>query len=165
MRKTLAPLFVVITAAGCGTTTASKPAAMPKPDQQTLAVKASARQMYRMFIRADADGFCRFVDAASIQELAGQFKKSGLSSRQICMVISAAALKNFLQDPEGRARLADSLQAVDDSEIVVKGNKAWMGDREHNTMFQKSGGKWRPVMPRFAIPDQLSGFDNDLVQA
>jgi hypothetical protein len=138
---------------------------MPKPDPQTVAVRASAKQMYRMFIKADAKGFCRFVDAGSIRELARQFSHSGMTSQQICVLISAAAIKNFLDTPGGRTRLAESLKSVEDSEILVKGNKAWMGDRDHNTSFQKSGGNWHPVMPHFSIPEQLSSSQDSLVQA
>jgi len=149
---------------GCGANATLQQAAMPQPTTRTIAVKSSAKQMYRMFLKGDAQGFCRFAAPASVAHLAVQFNKSGMTAQQICVVISAAAFKTFLDDPDNHARLVESLAGVDDVEVMVNGNQAWIGDQDNNTRFQKIHGKWRPIMPSFDLPSDLS-MNQDLVQA
>ena len=167
MKRILPCLMMLGLAAGtvgCGASSSARVAVLPKTNPQEDAVKSSAKQMYRMFLKGDVQGFCRFVAPAGLASLAHQFPKSGLTSRQICVVISAAAFKTFLDNQENHDRLRESLTGVDDIEVVITGTQARMGDQDHSTSFQKINGRWRPVMPHFSLPDNIPSSD-DMVQA
>lgn len=154
MRKkalTLLPVLSLMLLAGCAerTTTIQIQSVSEEQYTQEQKVQDSARAMYRMILRQDAQGFCRFVAPASIAKLAAQFSHSDMPPKQICRLITRAAFRAYLQKPQGRQALQASITTAGNTPVVIKGHKAWFGSGQHHTQFQKVRGRWRPWMPKF----------------
>lgn len=157
----LLPLATLLLA-GCAerTTTITIQSISEKQYQQEQAVKTSARTMYRMILRQDAKGFCRFVAPASIASLPTQLPSSDLSPQQACQVLSKAAFQAYLEQPGGRQALQESIRMIARSPVKIQGKQAWIGNGQHYTKFQKIGARWRPAMPRLGArtsPSQPDG--------
>jgi len=145
------PLLLLV---GCGGKTATitiQSTSMPSDNNQVAAVRKSARKMYQLMLAGDAKAFCSFLAPSSIQDLHSKFPRSGMSSRQICLLISNAALNQYLKDPANRQAIESSLKGLGSSAIEVDGNYASMGSNRHHTRFEKVAGTWRPMMPQFGL--------------
>jgi len=162
MRKSLLLLPLVLLA-GCGnnTTTINIQSANPAADNaKQQAVRNSARRMYQLMIKGDAKNFCAFLAPASIQDLHNRFPRSGMTSSQICVLISQAALGHYLKSPANREALQKSLNQVSEAEVTVQGKRALMGNAQHHTSFELVGKNWHPMMPQFGLGSSQSQDTN-----